>query len=113
MPKRPTVVVDFDGTIVEHAFPEIGKLKHGVVEALTELRKHFKVVISSCRNSSLFGPENRVYHEAMKAFLVAKEIPHDEVDEGDCGKVFATHYIDDRGIRFENNWPEIVKMLVP
>lgn len=52
--KRYTLCVDFDGTIVEHKFPEIGELKAGVKEAMLKLHDHFDIVISSCRASQLF-----------------------------------------------------------
>jgi hypothetical protein len=51
---RHTLSVDFDGTIVDHAFPEIGKLKPGVKEALSRLIEKYDIVISSCRASQLF-----------------------------------------------------------
>jgi len=109
---KKILVVDFDGTIVEHAFPEIGELKPGVIEALTKLQKHYHIVISSCRNNAYLNNHNKNYHEEMKNFLIKAAIPFDEIDEGDQGKFVAHIYIDDRAIRFKNNWPEIAAILV-
>lgn len=122
---RYTVCVDFDGTIVDHAFPEIGQLKPGVREALQRLNARFDVVISSCRASALFRRPNaekaipdqfpadgRDYVAEMEAFLKREEIPYSRIDRGDEGKVVAVAYIDDRGIRFEDNWDTIVARLL-
>jgi alpha-D-ribose 1-methylphosphonate 5-triphosphate synthase subunit PhnI len=123
--KRYTIMVDFDGTIVDFAFPEIGALKAGVKEALGKLKERYTIVISSCRSSALFKKPNpeeaipgqrpadgRDYTKEMENFLNAYEVPYDRIDRGDEGKVVAVAYIDDRGIRFENNWAEIVEKMI-
>lgn len=120
-----TLCVDFDGTIVDHAFPEIGALKPGVKEALDRLSKKFVIVVSSCRSSALFKKENperaipdqinacgRNFTEEMRDFLVKNEIPFDRIDMGDEGKIVALHYVDDRGIRFQNNWDFIADAIL-
>lgn len=120
-----TICVDFDGTIVDHAFPEIGILKPGVREALEKLSEHFTIVISSCRTSQLFKKEKpeicipdqlnacgRDYAGEMRAFLDEHKIPYDRIDMGDEGKVVAIAYIDDRAYRFENNWEQLCKQLL-
>jgi len=112
MARRQTVSIDFDGTICEHRFPEIGPIKPGAKEALTRLITTSKRWISSCRASALFkrGPDNP-YVDAMEKCLKDNEIPYTRIDRGDEGKVVAIAYVDDRGIRFEDNWPEIAEAL--
>jgi len=110
-----TIVIDFDGTICGHAFPEIGEVKPGVKAALEKLRQHFEIVISSCRASKMFrnedgSPSHHV--DAMVSWLDWHGIPYDRIDMGDEGKVVATAYIDDRAIRFEDNWEEITDQLI-
>ncbi|MCU1285910.1 MAG: Haloacid dehalogenase domain protein hydrolase type 3 [Acidobacteriales bacterium] len=109
----PLIAVDFDGTIVEHMFPAIGPLKAGVKEALTRFRElGYELIIYSCRGSKwypeVYPPEQtaRCFKE-MVEFLHANEIPFDMVDDGELGKPFADYYIDDRAVRFENNWDQI------
>lgn len=122
---RYTICIDFDGTIVEHAFPEIGALKPGAKEAITRLHKHYRIVISSCRSSALFkqknppiqipgqgAPDGRDYTMEMYDFLLTNGIPFDGIDFGDQGKIVAVAYIDDKGIRYNNNWPEIANELL-
>jgi hypothetical protein len=43
----------------------------------------------------------------MKDWLDEHGIPYDEIDDGTRGKVHAEFYIDDKGVRFANNWEEI------
>jgi hypothetical protein len=43
----------------------------------------------------------------MKMFLDANDVPYDEIDDGTKGKPFCSLYIDDKGLRFTNNWSEI------
>jgi hypothetical protein len=43
----------------------------------------------------------------MIAFLDANDIPYDEIDDGSKGKPGALYYIDDKAIRFEDNWIDI------
>lgn len=109
---KKTISVDFDGTIVEHAFPEIGDLKPGVKDALTRLSQTYEIVISSCRASALFAGAHRVdYVQRMKEFLDENQIPYDRIDMGNEGKIVAVAYIDDRGIEFKDNWHDIADRL--
>lgn len=110
---RPLIAVDFDGTIVDHKYPAIGALKPGVIEALTRFRAlGFELIIFSCRGCKwypeLFPPEQiaRCFAE-MKAFLDANQVPYDLIDDGSKGKPFADYYIDDKAIRFQDNWSAI------
>lgn len=111
------VCVDFDGTIVDNRYPAIGELKTGVREALTRLKElGFYIIIYSCRTCrwmpQKYPPEvsERCAAE-MKTFLDEQQIPYDEIDDGKKGKPFADYYIDDRAVRFEDNWSEIAEFV--
>ncbi len=55
MKKKPSLVVDFDGVICEHRFPDVGDPTEGVQEALETLQKAgYRIVIHSCRTSFKF-----------------------------------------------------------
>ena len=108
------ILVDFDGTIVEDKYPEIGELKPGVKEAFTELRnKGVYISVLSCRTSVELFP-NKIDRDnqmrLMENFLVENEIPFNEVINY-SDKPIATYYIDDRAIEFKDNWNEIVKRI--
>lgn len=117
-----TIAVDFDGTICNFAFPGIGAPKEGVAQALSTLKAlGFHILIYSCRTChwhyDIFGGDpsqpvmERERVKQMIAFLDQHSIPYDEVDDGSKGKPLADYYIDDKGIRFEDNWAAIVQFI--
>ncbi len=104
------LAVDFDGTVVDHEYPKIGKLKTGAREALKAFKKKgHKIAIWTCRQ----GQEERDVRE----FLIEHDVPFDSINTAvpgaDLGtrKIYADVYIDDKGIRFEDNWEEIKKFI--
>lgn len=123
MPLR--IVVDFDDTIVVSKYPFIGRTVPFAKYFLKKLRDqgHY-VIIASCRTSSKEGEFAKSKKLGVKAMLDAvksRNIPHDEVDMGDIGKVHGDVYIDDRAAgcplrdwdgRKVVDWPKIYKMLM-
>ena len=104
------IAVDFDGTIVEHEFPDIGPLKKGAAEALRAFKKAgHRIAIWTCRTGEEEGQ--------LRTFLLEKNIPFDTINAPipgfDIGtrKIYADVYIDDRSIRFEENWEELREIL--
>ncbi len=105
------IAVDFDGTIVNHEYPHIGPLKEGAEKALRAFRKAgHKIIIWTCRHS-----ENE---KAVRDFLTKENIPFDTINMpipgSDLGtrKLYADIYIDDKGIRYSDNWDEIRQLIV-
>ena len=109
--RRPKIVVDFDGTIADDVFPDIGNPKEGVIEALNKLKEAgFEITIHSCRTGSYLKetlPDDQ--YETIKKFMDYYKIPFDQIWVPD--KPIASAYIDDKAIRYENNWDEIVNNL--
>ena len=104
------IAVDFDGTVVEHAYPKIGELKPGAKAALVAFRKAgHKIAIWTCRH----GKEE----QEVRSFLNANDIPYDTINNpvmgADLGtrKIYADLYIDDKGLRFEDNWDEVRRLV--
>ena len=99
------VAVDYDGTITA----DFNKAR----EALTELRsKGHIIVIWSSRNNPRQHGENQVaIMVEMRENLDKHKIPYDEVDVGNVGKFHAQVYIDDKALRFENNWETIIEKI--
>ncbi len=46
MKKQQSIVVDFDGVICEHRFPDVGEPSEGVQEALNTLKKRVTALLS-------------------------------------------------------------------
>lgn len=111
------ICIDFDGTIVEHEYPYIGKLKEGAKEVINELydKKH-EIVIFTCRsNKDLSGND---LSDASK-FLRQQGIKFSKINENaDCvtfgcwPKLYADIYIDDRNLFHQDSWFNIREALV-
>lgn len=108
------ISVDFDGTIAENAWPEIGQPIPGAIQALRQLhRDGHKIIINSCRAGA---PER-----LMKQWLTVNRIPYDAINENllerieqygeDCRKISADVYIDDKGLFCRIDWPAIVSAI--
>lgn len=103
---KGTIAIDFDGTIVEHAYPHIGKLKKDARRVINRLYQDWRIIIWTCRNNPRLG-NIEAKLAAVRKFLDEARILYDEIDTGKQGKVIADWYIDDRGIAFRDNWAEI------
>jgi hypothetical protein len=107
------LIVDFDGTICEHAFPAIGEPKPKAVEVMQALDKAgFKIIIHTCRsNPEISGQEKSdQYIKEMEDWLKEKQIPYDEVWRG-TGKPIGHLYIDDHAIPF-TSWDAALDMIL-
>lgn len=112
MTKRDLIVaVDFDGTIVEHKFPEIGPIMPGARETLHWMRDQgIKIIIWTCR-------EGRHLYEMIR-WLTIEDIPYDEINNNLPGlgfetsrKIYADWYIDDRALPGSCPWHLVRHML--
>ena len=88
---------DFDGTIVQNKFPDIGEIIDGTVDKMNKLWKDLAniIIVWTCRYSD-------VENEA-RAFLLKNKIPFDFINENPIvnygsPKVFAHEYFDDRNM---------------
>ncbi len=108
-------VIDFDGTLCKFAFPDVGPIEPNVKEALETLKEAGYVIkIHSCRTATYWGREDeRVIHtRIIRDFMMEHKLPHDEIIiTSTMDKPIADVYIDDRAIRYSNNWLEIAKRL--
>lgn len=96
------IAVDFDGCLVQNAYPEIGAAICATCSALCEeQRKGARVILWTCRRGDRLA--------AAVAWCAAHGIPIDAVNEnlpdviasfdGDTRKIFATEYWDDKAVR--------------
>ncbi|MCT4544452.1 MAG: hypothetical protein N4A63_12975 [Vallitalea sp.] len=93
------IAVDFDGTLVENCFPDIGPLKVDVVTRVKkEKEKGNTIILWTCRG----GEELK----AAVKFLEENNVPIDFINQNPLNplgdgtrKIFAHEYWDDRAIR--------------
>ena len=108
MPKYEFVAVDFDGTLCENAFPEVGAPKRFVIDYVKRLAAEgSKIILYTSRENGT----RKLLDEAV-AFCKVQEIPLYAVNENpenphaaknglkpsDGRKVYADLYIDDKAM---------------
>jgi hypothetical protein len=109
------IAVDFDGTIVEHEFPKIGKEKLFAFQTLKELEKMgIKLILWTFRNGKeLEEAVEYCRKNGIEFYAVNKNYPEEIFDETVSRKIDADIYIDDRNIGGFPGWSEIWQMLNP
>ncbi|HLO11570.1 MAG TPA: hypothetical protein VK190_04875 [Pseudoneobacillus sp.] len=99
--KRLFLGVDFDGTIVSEAFPNIGEINRKVVNFMRYAKSRGHLII-------IWTARSLQYEQDAKNFLIENGIPFDYINEnpedefakrGEQGrKLFCHYYIDDRAV---------------
>lgn len=110
------IAVDFDGTIVSHEYPKIGKEMPFAFSTLKELQRHgYRLIMWTYRAGKRldeaveFCEQNGVVFYAVNKNF-AEEVYEDGVTSR---KVYADYYIDDRDINGFAGWSKIWTKLNP
>ena len=110
-----TIAIDFDGTVVEHAYPRIGKEMRFAFATLRELQNRgHKLILWTFREGELL--EEAVEHcrkNGIEFYAINKSYPEEEISEKISRKINADIFIDDRNIGGFPGWPEAFQMLHP
>jgi len=109
-----TIAVDFDGTIVEDEYPEIGKAKLFAFDTLLKLQeKGHRLILWTYRNGSTL--ENAIQFckdKGVVFYAVNKSFPEEEFDPNFSRKINADIFIDDRNVGGLMGWGEIYQNLI-
>jgi hydroxymethylpyrimidine pyrophosphatase-like HAD family hydrolase len=110
-----TIAVDFDGTIVEHDFPKIGKEMLFAFATLKELnRRGHRLILWTYRNGKLLEEAVEFCRKnGLEFYAVNKSYPEEEVDGSQSRKINADIFIDDRNVGGFFGWGEIFQTLHP
>ncbi len=113
MPKLLTIAVDFDGTMVENRYPEIGKPILFAFESLKKLQEEGHQIILWTYRCGPKLEEAVRYCESkgIKFYAVNKSYPEEKHDPTISRKILADHFIDDRNINGLPPWGEIYHQL--
>lgn len=109
------IAVDFDGTIVEHAYPAIGKEKLFAFRTLKELEKMgARLILWTFRaGKELDEAVEFCKTNGIEFYAVNKNYPEEIYTESVSRKVDADIYIDDKNVGGFPGWSEIWQMLNP
>lgn len=109
------IAVDFDGTIVEHEYPEIGKEKLFAFLTLKELtRKGARLILWTFRTGNeLEDAVEFCRKNGVEFYAVNKNYPEEILNETVGRKIDADIYIDDKNIGGFPGWSEVWQMLNP
>lgn len=110
-----TIAVDFDGTIVEHRYPEIGRTRPLAFQTLKALQeKGHRLILWTYRSGGeLNEAVNFCRMHGIEFYAVNRNYPEEVWSENESRKILADIYIDDRNLGGIPSWGEIFRMLCP
>ncbi len=109
------IAVDFDGTIVEHEYPKIGKEKLFAFQTLKELEKMgAKLILWTFRTGKELDEAVQFCRKnGIEFYAVNKNYPEEVFNETVSRKVNADIFIDDKNVGGFPGWSEIWQILNP
>lgn len=109
-----TIGVDFDGTIVEHEYPNIGPPIPFAIEVLKKLQEEGHILILwTVRHGDLLQDALDYCEEnGLKLYAANKNYPEEKYSEDDTSrKLNADIYIDDRNIGGLVDWGIVYRII--
>lgn len=109
-----TIAVDFDGTIVEHRYPKIGKEIPFAIETLKKLQKeNHKLILWSVREGELLDEAVEYCRgKGLEFYAVNKDYAEEEKTHRNYSrKLKADIFIDDRNLGGLCDWGVIYNMI--
>ncbi|OBQ55841.1 hydrolase [Tamlana sp. s12] len=107
------IAVDFDGTIVEDAYPKIGKPMIFAFETLKKLQEDgHRLILWTYRCGSKLDDAVKFCEEnGITFYAVNNSFPEEEYDNSVSRKINADLFIDDRNVGGFLGWGEIYQKL--
>ncbi len=109
-----TIAVDFDGTIVEHEYPKIGKPIPFAIDVLKKLQyeEHHMLILWTVRAGTLLDEAvEYCKNKGLEFYAVNKNFPEETLEPGISRKIVADIYIDDRNLGGIPDWGLIYRMI--
>ncbi|PVW17029.1 BT0820 family HAD-type phosphatase [Marixanthomonas spongiae] len=112
--KTLTIAVDFDGTIVEDHYPNIGKPKLFAFETLRKLQENgHRLILWTYRNGKALDDAVAFCKEQGVIFYsINKSFPEENFDPKYSRKINADIFIDDRNIGGLLQWGQVYQQLI-
>lgn len=109
------IAIDFDGTIVEHKYPEIGREIPFAIETLKKIQNDgHRLILWSCRTGSLLQDAVDYCRERGLEFYAANlDFPEEDVENNAnySRKLKVDMFIDDRNLGGLPDWGTIYQMI--
>jgi len=107
------IAVDFDGTIVEHRYPRIGKVMPFAFETLKALqKKKHEIILWTYRAGKELDEAIEFCKEnGVEFYAINKSYPEEFFTDDISRKIYADIYIDDRNIAGFPGWPVIWQII--
>ncbi|MBK8807608.1 MAG: hydrolase [Bacteroidales bacterium] len=107
------IAVDFDGTIVEHEFPKIGKPMLFAFETLRELQKTHQLILWTYRSGELLNEAVEYCKKnGIEFYAINNSYPEEDFDKKtESRKIDVDMFIDDRNIGGFLGWSRIWQMI--
>ena len=106
------IAIDFDGTIVQHKYPEIGsEIPFATATIRKLIAEQHQVILWTVRRGKLLQEAvDWCKERGIEFYAVNKSFPEEEASEG-YGKVNADIFIDDRNLGGLPDWGNIYRMI--
>ena len=109
------IAVDFDGTIVENRYPEIGQERPFAIDTLKMLiNDHHRLVLWSCREGQLLDDAiNWCRERGVEFYAVNCDYPEETINNNQhfSRKIKVDYFIDDRNLGGLPDWGTIYRMV--
>jgi len=108
------ISIDFDGTIVEHEYPAIGKTKLFAFETLKALqnKKHTLILWTFRAGRELEEAVNFCKKNGLEFYAVNRSFPEENaLDDNVSRKINADVFIDDRNLGGFPGWSKVWELL--
>ena len=114
LPNNPLIIaVDFDGTIVEDAYPKVGKEMIFAFDTLKKLQSQgYRLILWTYRSGKKLDEAVAFCKEnGLEFYAVNKNFPEEEYNEKYSRKIHADLFIDDRNIGGFLGWTAMYKLI--
>ena len=116
MGKSLVIAVDFDGTVVEHKYPAIGKEMPFAFATLKQLQKrgHRLIMWTYRHGKTLDEAVEYCRKNGIEFYAVNSSFPEEQFDPKDASrKLDCDMFIDDRNVGGFLGWGEIFRIIHP
>ena len=112
--KNLIIAIDFDGTIVEDAYPRIGNPMIFAFETMKKLQSEgHRLILWTYRSDiKLQEAVDFCKQQGLEFYAINKSYPEEEFDDKVSRKIHANLFVDDRNIGGFIGWTKVHKLVL-